>query len=237
MQTKLEELESRIERLEETGAPAPPPRPVFTGPVGAPHPPAPPHAPRTVFAARVAPPKPPARPQAALRTPPSPAPRPAPAPPRPAPAPAMPPRPARPRGATLEDVLGGRVLAWAGGLAVVAALVLMFAMAVSRGWLDEGARTVLGGAFSLGLGGVGLWLQERRGRSDAALAAMAAGAAGLFLTVLVAARVYELIPTSAGVALALVVGAAVTVVAVRWESPVIGALGLIGGLLSPVLVG
>ena len=166
------------------------------------------------------------------------------APPRPAPQPLS--RPAerlfesarrRPEDGSLEDLVGGRLLAWAGGIAVVAAIVCLFAMAISRGWLDEAARTVLGGGASLALGAIGLWLQERRSRTDAALAAVATSAAGLFVTVTVAARVYEVIPAPAGVALALVVAGVTTLVALRWEAPVIGALGLIGGLLAPVLAG
>src|SRR4051794_30732294 len=45
---------------------------------------------------------------------------------------------------SLEDLVGGRLLAWAGGVAVLLGLVLLFAIAVSRGWLGEGARTLIG---------------------------------------------------------------------------------------------
>lgn len=137
----------------------------------------------------------------------------------------------------LEDLLGGRVLAWAGGLAVLLGLVLLFAIAVSRGWIGEGARVLLGACGCFVLGAVGVWLHEHRGRTEAALAGTSAAIAGLFVTVAVAARVYDLIPAAAGMGLALVVGAAGTAIAIRWRAPGIGALGLLGGLLAPVLAG
>lgn len=146
-------------------------------------------------------------------------------------------RPDRPaREIDLEQVLGGRVLAWAGGVAVLAGLALLFALAVSRGWIGEEARTAVGGALSSGLFGLGLWLHGRH-RTEAARAAAATGIAGLFMTVTVAARVYELVPAAAGLALAFVVGALAAAVAIRWASATIGALGILGALLTPVLVG
>src|SRR5689334_1890410 len=91
----------------------------------------------------------------------------------PAPAPAPTPRPRRE--IDLEEFLGGSVLAWLGGVAVLAGLAFLLTIAVSRGWLGEGARTALAGAVSLGLLAVGVRLRERRGRNDAALSAAAAG--------------------------------------------------------------
>src|ERR1700760_3855263 len=50
-----------------------------------------------------------------------------------------------------EDVLGGTGLAWLGGVTVLVGLAFLLTMAVSRGWLGEGARTALGGGGSLAL--------------------------------------------------------------------------------------
>lgn len=150
--------------------------------------------------------------------------------------PTQPASPARPR-PSLEDLLGGRVLAWAGGLAVLVGIALLLAIAVSNGWIGEGARTLLAGAFSLGLIAGGVYLQERRSRSDAALAAVAAGISGLFVTVAVGGPVYGVLPAGVAHALALGAGALAAAVAVRWQSRGIGALGIVGALLAPVLAG
>ncbi len=140
-------------------------------------------------------------------------------------------------GRSLEDLLGGRVLAWVGGLAVLIGVAFLFAVAVSQGWIGEGMRTLLAGAGSTVLLGLGIWLHEHRGRTDAALAAVATGVSALFVTVTVAAQVYELFPAVIGLILALGVGSLATGLAVRWEARGIAALGLLGGLFSPVLAG
>jgi hypothetical protein len=103
----------------------------------------------------------------------------------PAPPPLDPGRPA----VGLEDFVGGRLLAWLGGVAVVVGLAFLLTVAVSRGWLGEGARTLLAGALSAALLAVGARLRERRGRNDAALAAAAAPAA---LALVVAVVVWAL---------------------------------------------
>ncbi len=153
------------------------------------------------------------------------------------------PRPAQPSSSRksrqsidLEDLLGGRVLAWVGGLAVIIGVAFLFAIAVSRGWIGEGGRTAMAGAGSLALLAVGVWLREQRGRGEAALAAVGTAVAALFMTVTVAAQVYDLVPAPMGLLLAAAVGAAATGLAVRWSAPAVGALGIVGCLLAPVLV-
>ena len=143
---------------------------------------------------------------------------------------------ARP-GFDLEDLLGGRVLAWTGGIAVVAGIAFLLAIAVSRGWIGPGARTLLAGMLSVGLVAAGTRLYERAGRTDASLAALSAGIAGLFMTVVVGGPVYGVLPVAVALMLALATGALATAFAVRWASRGIGALGIVGALLSPVLAG
>ena len=138
---------------------------------------------------------------------------------------------------SLEDLVGGRVLAWLGGAAVLAGVAFLLVLAVRRGWLGEEERTVLAGLTSLALLIGGAVAQERRGHTDAARAASAAGVAGLFATLVTAARVYELIPVAAGLAGSVVVGVVATALALRWRSEGIGALGILGALAAPLLVG
>jgi len=149
--------------------------------------------------------------------------------------PPLPPTPDSHQG--FEDLLGGRMLAWLGGVAVVTGIVFFFAYAISRGWIGETARVAAGGAASLGLLCFGIWLHDRRGRTDAARTVVAAAVAGLFITIVVASRVYQVIPVAAGFALALAVGAVGAALAVRWNARVIAAIGIIGALLAPVLAG
>jgi uncharacterized membrane protein len=154
-------------------------------------------------------------------------------------APAPRPRPARePRDRVdLEELLGGRALAWLGAIAVLAGLGFLLTVAISRGWLGEGARTVLAGAGSLALLAAGIRLHERCGRTEASLAAAAAGLAGCFATLVVAAEVYGLLAPLPALALALLTGAGGTALALRWRAPGIAWLGLLGALASPAALG
>lgn len=133
------------------------------------------------------------------------------------------------------DDLTGRVLAWVGGSAVVLGIVFLLAIGVSNGWIGEGARTLMAGAGSACLLAIGAWLRERKAQTDAAFAASAAGIAGLFVTVTVAARVYELVPAFAGLVLAIAVGGIGTALALRWRSQGLAALGVLGAIAAPLL--
>src|SRR5438552_1630356 len=175
----------------------------------------------------------------------------APAAEEPEPAPAQPPvppmhppaaPPAPPRATVpvqevnLEELFGGRVLAWLGGSAVVLGAVFFLVMAVSRGWIDEPTRVVLAFLGSTVLLGVALWLHERKGQTQASLALAAASIASLYASLVVGTVVYGLIPNAAGFAVAGLVGAVAAAIAVRWSSQVVGGIGILGALLAPVLV-
>jgi uncharacterized membrane protein len=154
--------------------------------------------------------------------------------PQPPSAPAKPPSTRQPL--DLEELLGGRVLGWAGGIAVVVAAVFFLVMAVSNGWIDEPTRVVLAFAASTALLGAGIWLYERKGQTQAALAAVAASLAALYASDTTASVVYHLVSPAVGLVLAGLVGIAATAIAVRWDSRVVAGIGIVGALLAPVLV-
>lgn len=169
------------------------------------------------------------------------APEPQPQPATPHFAPAAQPEPVQPSPASprrdFEELLGGRVLAWVGSFAILLGLVFLFGIAIDRGWIDESMRTVLGFLGSTSLLLAGVWLYERKGRTEAALAAVASALSGLYATLLVATQVYELTPAVVGLAGAGLVGIVGATIAVRWKSTVVAAIGILGALLAPVLVG
>jgi uncharacterized membrane protein len=157
--------------------------------------------------------------------------------------PVAPPPVARPRSIEpkpkrdLEELLGGRLLALVGGVAVLVGLAFLVALAVERGWLDEKARTGLAFFGSAALLGVGVWLYERRGRTQASLAACGTGIAGLFLSLTAATVLYDLVPVSLALVAAFVVGALGAALAIRWDATPIGGLGLLGAVGAPILTG
>ena len=147
--------------------------------------------------------------------------------------------PARPPPAPrLEDLLGGRVLGWVGGLAVLVGLLFLLVIAASRGWIGEEARVLMAGAASLALLAAGVRLHERRGRTEAALVAAATGIAGLFASAVVAGPVYGLVP-----ALLALAARARRRAPPRRRSRCAGrrrgsaGSGILGALASPALVG
>ncbi|UUY01914.1 DUF2339 domain-containing protein [Svornostia abyssi] len=160
-----------------------------------------------------------------------------PAPPKtPAPPPAPPPaHPAIDR--SFEDLLGGRVLAWVGGVAVLVALALLFALGISSGAIDETGRTLIGAGVAALLVGAGLYAHRRHGRTHASLALVGTGVAGLFMAGTVATVVYDLLPAALGVTGAAAIGAWATWLAIRWRAEVIGWLGLLGAVSAPLLSG
>jgi uncharacterized membrane protein len=136
----------------------------------------------------------------------------------------------------LEDLLGRRVLGWLGAIAVVLGVVFFLATAISRGWIDETTRVALAYAGATALLALGLYLYERQGRTQAALAAVASAIAALYLSTTAATTLYDLVDPAVGLIVAGLIGATATAIAVRWQSPIVGGIGIVGALLAPVLV-
>ena len=151
------------------------------------------------------------------------------------PAPAEKPDPVRPP-ISVEDLLGGRVLGWVGGAAVVLGVVFFLVMAANRGWIDETTRVLLAFVGSTALLGTGLYLHEQQGRTQAALAAVATAIAALYITLTAATQLYDLVDPVLALVFAALVGAVATAIAVRWDEPVVAGVGIVGALLAPVLV-
>lgn len=136
----------------------------------------------------------------------------------------------------LEELLGGRLLALVGGAAVILGLAFLVALAVERGWIDERARVALAFATAGAIFAVGVWLSETRRRNQASLAMVGTGIAGLYLALTAATSLYGLVPVALALAVALGIGAAGAALAVRWDSQSLAALGILGALVSPLLV-
>ena len=138
---------------------------------------------------------------------------------------------------TLTDVIGGRGLAWLGGGAMLLGIILLLALAISRGWIGEEMRVVLAAVASAGLVIGGAFLHRGSGRTEAAVAMVGAGTAGMFATLIVASTIYDLLAAPLALAAGMLTGAVAAALAIRWAGQAIGALGLLGALLSPILLG
>jgi len=186
-----------------------------------------------------------ARPERAAappHAPPPPPPQPSAAPtPLPAPARAAPPRAGAPSGrgfdwgrtASAADLMGAKALAFAGGVVTLLGVVFFFVLAVNRGWIGPELRVACGGVASAIVFGAGVWLKRRYETTYSALAAVGAGIAGAYATLLAAVSLYDLISKP----VALVAGAAIASVGVTfslaWSEEIVAGFGLIGAMLVP----
>jgi uncharacterized membrane protein len=136
-----------------------------------------------------------------------------------------------------ERVFGGRVLAWIGGLATLLGVVFLMRSAVHSSWFTEEVRALLAAVGSLSLLGIGIWLHERRGRSELARILAAVAIPGLYATTVVSTQTYDLISPVLGLEAAAVIGLIGVAIAVRWSSMLVGSVGILGALAAPILVG
>jgi uncharacterized membrane protein len=161
--------------------------------------------------------------------------------PRPAPETTAQTAPTQPRhvlrpGETFEDLLGGRILAVVGGLAILIGVVFFLVIAVDRGWIGVEARVALAFAGSTLLLAAGVFLYERRGQTDAAVVAVATALASLYASLTYATAAKDVVGAEAGLLVAAIIGAAGAAIAVRWSSQIVAAFALLGALAAPVLV-
>jgi uncharacterized membrane protein len=232
LRDELEEMRGLV-AAEEGELPSEPAAPATVAPT--PPPVERPVGPRTTFA--------PTTPTAAPPPPGPPPPPPGPPPPGP-PHPPPPSRPAAPPKAPRRtlgqlardwDLVGARGFAIAGGAVMALGIGFFFVLAANRGWIDEQTRVALGATASALVFGVGLLLRARYGQYWSALAAVGAGIAGAYATLAAATARYDLVPDALALPLAGAIAAVGTVVAVRWSSQVIAAIGLLGAALAPAL--
>ena len=157
---------------------------------------------------------------------------------KPLPVAQAPPRPAPPKPRREIDysaLFGAFGLAVAGGIVTVLGIVFFFVLAANRGWIGPELRVAFGAAASVGVFAAGFWLHRRFGTTHAALAAVGAGIAGAYATLLAATALYEFVPDIGALVAAAGIAAAATVVALAWKEELVAALGLIGALLVPLM--
>ncbi|WP_436501553.1 DUF2339 domain-containing protein [Actinokineospora sp. HUAS TT18] len=145
------------------------------------------------------------------------------------PAPLPPPVHRRSLGELLsEDGAGSRLLAWIGGAVTLLGVVLLLVLAVQRGWLGPLPRVLVGAAFGMGLVGTGLWLYRTPAARTGAFALAATGIAVLYLDTIAASALYGFLPVVVGLTVALGIAVGGLVLAVRWDSALLGAAVVLG---------
>ncbi|HEV7661518.1 MAG TPA: DUF2339 domain-containing protein [Allosphingosinicella sp.] len=207
LRTRLIRLELRLDALED-GAPSPVPPPL--------------HSPAKTEPA-------PARPQpVAFEW----TPEPAPAVEEGAPA------PAETLGGLFERLVAGRLLIWLGGIALVLAAVFLIRYSIDIGLMTPAARMVAAGLFGLVLIGAGEYARGGRLADDPRIAQALAGAgiAVLYATFYGSYRLHALIDSQVASAAMLIVTGTALGLSLR-HGAATAVMGLVGGFLTPLLVG
>ncbi|HYM83116.1 MAG TPA: DUF2339 domain-containing protein [Candidatus Dormibacteraeota bacterium] len=138
--------------------------------------------------------------------------------------------------AELEERLTGRLLAWAGGVALVLGALFFLSLAFSRGWIGPEGRVLIGlAAGTAALLGGGALLA--RGDRLVGHVLTPVGLAVVSISLVAATRLYGLVPTEVGLAGALLSAIVAAVIAIRADSQSVAAFGLVSVLLAPPLVG
>jgi len=144
-----------------------------------------------------------------------------------APAPAVPKR---------SPLTGARLLAWTGGAVTLLGVVLLLALAASRGWFTPPARVAFGAVLGAGLVGLGAWLHRRESARAGALALVATGFATLYLVDAAATAIFDYLPALPALLLALVIAGAGLGLADRWRTQLLAGGVVVGAaVLAPAL--
>ncbi|MBI3818725.1 MAG: DUF2339 domain-containing protein [Planctomycetes bacterium] len=134
-----------------------------------------------------------------------------------------------------ERFIGGKLIGWLGGLALLLGTAFFLKLAFDRGWIKPELRVAMGA-----LAGIGIFIMAdvlfRRGQKVFASTAAGTGVALLILTNWAAFQLYQI----SGFGLAFALGCAITALGFGWSAwrkllPTL-ILSEIGGFLVPVLI-
>ena len=136
-----------------------------------------------------------------------------------------------------ERLVGGRMLIWVGGIALALAGLFLVRYAVEIGLIGPATRMVMAAVFGLLLVGVGelaRWRLPDDPRVGQAL--VGAGVLILYAAAYASHVLYDLIGLGTAFAAMAGVAGAALLLSLRHGAPA-AALGLVGGLLTPLIVG
>ena len=141
-------------------------------------------------------------------------------------------------GGLFERLVAGKLLIWLGGVALVAAAVFLIRYSIEIGLVTPRLRMITAAIFGLVLIAAGEYARQGRLRDDPriAQALVGAGLVTLYATAYGSHSLYGLIDTGTAGAAMVAITAAALFMSLRHGAPT-AIMGLIGGFLTPLLVG
>jgi uncharacterized membrane protein len=142
----------------------------------------------------------------------------------------------RPRsGLDVENVVGVKLFAWMGGLALFIGLAFAMKYAFENNLITPSLRVLGGACIGAALVASGLAM-ARRGFRAPAFSLCATGVLVLYSAAYAAHAFYGLVPLWVSTAAMIAVTAGALLLAVRLDAQVIVVLGILGGFLTPALL-
>ncbi len=135
----------------------------------------------------------------------------------------------------LEERVTGRLLAWIGGLALIVGAIFFLSLAFSRGWIGPAGRVTIGllaGVALVFAGGLAFEKHERL--FGHVLTPVGLGV--LSLSFFAGTVHYNLFAVEIGLTGALISAVAAAVIAIRANSQLIAAYGLVTALSAPIVL-
>lgn len=140
-------------------------------------------------------------------------------------------------GGLFERLLAGRLLIWLGGIALVLAAIFLIRYSIEIGLVTPSARMLAAFSFGIALLALGEAARAKLGDDPRiAQALVGAGVAVLYATFYGSHVLYGLIDVGMAAGAMFAVTAAALLLSFRHGAPA-AAMGLIGGFLTPLLVG
>jgi len=157
-----------------------------------------------------------------------------------APVPPPPPPPKKPKPTiSWEQQIGARLPVWIGGIALALSGIFLVKYSIDTGLLSPAVRCVLAGLLGAAMLAGAQWVIWRKTVANGERIAQAlagAGIAVLYGTFFASGTVYEFFPSSVTFGAMAALTAVAVLLSLR-HGPPIAMLGMVGGFLTPVLVG
>jgi uncharacterized membrane protein len=140
---------------------------------------------------------------------------------------------------TFEQNIATKIPVWIGAISLIFAAFFLVKHSIELGWLGPVVRVSFGGAFGAILLVVGQWIGKRENIANSAVIAqglIGAGLVTLYVSVYAAINLYGLLPPLLGFCCMSVITALAVILSLR-HGQAIAVFGLVGGLLTPALIG
>ena len=140
---------------------------------------------------------------------------------------------------SFEQNIATKLPVWIGALSLICAAIFLVKYSIELGWMQPVVRVSLGGLFGAGLVAAGQWVIRRdyiANYERISQGLVGAGIVAIYASIHAALNLYDLLPPLIAFGGMTVVTALAVILSLRHGQP-IAVFGLLGGLLTPALIG